>query len=80
MLVCKKAHQRMFYLRKLCTFKVNSTFMKMFYSCCIESVITLLFLCWYGSLNVKNRNRLQSILKVCGKIVGTTLNDLKDLY
>ncbi len=77
--VCKKAHQHMFYLQKLCSFKVDSTFMKMFYSCCIESVITFSFVCWYGSLNVKNRNRLQGIVKVCGKIVGTTLNDFNDL-
>ncbi len=78
--VCKKAHQHMFYLQKLCSFKVDRTFMKMFYSCCIESVITFSFVCWYGSLNVKNRNRQQGIVKVCGKIVGTTLNDLNDLY
>ncbi len=45
--VCKKAHQRMFYLRKLCRFKVDSTFIKIFYSCCIESVITFSFVCWY---------------------------------
>ncbi len=54
--------------------------MKMFYSCCIESVITFSVVCWYGSLNVENRNRLQGIVKVCGKIVGTTLKDLNDLY
>ncbi len=28
--VCKKAHQRMFYLRKLCSFILDSSFMKMF--------------------------------------------------
>ncbi len=78
--LCKKAHQHMFYLRKLCSFYMNSTFMKMFYSCCTESVISFSFVCWYGSLNVNNRNRLQGIVKVCGKIVGTTLNYLNDLY
>ncbi len=78
--LCKKAHQHMFYLRKLCSFYVDSTFMKMFYSCCIESVISFSFVCWYGSLNVNNINRLQGIVKVCGKIVGTTLNYLNDLY
>ncbi len=78
--LCKKAHQHMFYLRKLCSFYMDSTFMKMFYSCCTESVISFSFVCWYGSLNVNNRNRLQGIVKVCGKIVGTTLNYLNDLY
>lgn len=33
--VCKKAHQRMYFLRKLRSFNVDSTFMKMFYSCFI---------------------------------------------
>ena len=37
-------------------------------------------MCWYGSVNLKNRNRLQGIVRVCGKIVGTTLNDLNSLY
>ena len=33
--VCKKAHQRMYLYRKLRHFNVDSTFMKMFYSCFI---------------------------------------------
>ncbi|KAI5086940.1 gastrula zinc finger protein XlCGF28.1-like, partial [Silurus meridionalis] len=78
--VCKKAHQRMYFLRKLYGFNVDSTFMKMFYSCFIESVITFTFVCWYGSLNLKNRNRLQGIVKVCGKIVCTNLLDLNSVY
>lgn len=35
---------------------------------------------WFGLLNVKNKNRLLSIVKVCRKVVGTTLNDLPQLY
>lgn len=46
--VCKKAHQRMYFLWKLCGFNVDSTFMNMFYSCFIESVITFSFVCLYG--------------------------------
>lgn len=67
--VCKKAHQRMYFLWKLCGFNVDSTFMNMFYSCFIESVITFSFVCLYGSLNLKNRNRLQGTVKVCVRLL-----------
>lgn len=78
--VCKKAHQRMHFYRKLRSFNVDTTFMRMFYSCFIESVLTFSFICWHGSLSVKQKNRLQGIVKVCSKIAGTSLNDLHDLY
>ncbi len=61
--VCQKAQQLMFYLRKLCRFKVDSTFMKMFYSHCIESIITFSFVCWYGSLNGKTETDSKVLLK-----------------
>ena len=78
--ICKKAHQRMYFYRKLSSFKVDNTFMRMFYSCFIESVLTFAFITWYGMLTLKNRNRLQGITKVCSRIAGTTLNDLTMLY
>lgn len=78
--VCRKAHQRMHFLRKLRYFNVDCLFMKMFYSCFIESVLTFSCLCWCGLLNLKNRNRLQSIIKECKKIIGTELNDIWGLF
>ena len=78
--VCKKAHQRMYFYRKLRSFNVDTTFMKMFYSCFIESVLTFCFVCWHGALSVKQKNRLQAIIKVCSKIAGTQLSNLNDLY
>lgn len=78
--VCKKAHQHMHFLRKLRSFNVDTVFMEMFYSCFIESVLTFSFICWHGSLSIKQKNRMQGIVKVCSKIVGTLLNDLYDLY
>lgn len=44
--VCKKAHQRMYFYRKLCNFNVDSTFMQIFYSRFIESILTFSFICW----------------------------------
>lgn len=55
--------------------RTNSKFMEMFYSCFIES-----FICRFGSISLKNRNRLQDIVRVCSKIVGTPLADITVLY
>ena len=38
--ICKKANQRLFFLRKLRSFQVDRTLMRMFYSSFIESVLT----------------------------------------
>ena len=38
--------------------------------CFIESVITLSFMCWFGSLSVRNRNVLCRVVNVCSKVVG----------
>lgn len=78
--VCKKANQRLYFLRKLRNINIDTKFMKMFYSCFIESVLTFAFICWFGSINLKNRNRLQGIVRVCSKIVGTPLTDISLLH
>ena len=78
--VCAKAHQRMHFYRKLRGFKVDPTFMRMFYSCFIESVLTFAFISWFGSATLRNRNRLCGITKTCSKIAGTALNDLPQLH
>ncbi len=51
----KHTLQRMYFLRKLLTFHVDVSFMKMFYTCFIESIVSFSVICWYGNLNVKSR-------------------------
>ncbi|KAF7648010.1 hypothetical protein LDENG_00163040, partial [Lucifuga dentata] len=75
-----KALQRLYFLRKLCSFNVDMSFIKMFYSCFIESVLTFSLICWYGSLNLKNRCKLGNIVKVCSKLVGTDLTNLSQIH
>ena len=61
-------------------FNVDSTFMKMFYSCFIESILTFSFVAWYGATTLKNKSRLQGVVKVCSKVSGCTLSCLTELY
>jgi hypothetical protein len=37
-------------------------------------------MCWFGGLCVKNRNVLDRVVKVCGKIVGERQKSLTELY
>ena len=78
--ICKKANQRLFYLRKLRTFQVERSLMRMFYSSFVKSVFTFSMICWFGNLSLANKNRLSSIIKQCRKIIGTDLDDLGLIY
>ncbi len=69
-MLCKKAHQHMLYLRKLC-FKVDSAFMKMFYSCCIESVMTFSFVCRMGHLMLKTETDGKVLLKCVVRLLAS---------
>jgi len=78
--VCAKAQQRMYFLRRLRNFNIDCTLMKMFYSCFLESVLTFCFICWFGSLSARNKNRLESIVRTCSKIVGINFPPLSHIY
>lgn len=54
--------------------------MKMFYSCLIESVPSFSLIYWFGSFSLKNRKRLEYIVKLYCKVAGIKLNDLAFLY
>ena len=76
----KRCQSRMYCLRKLRNFGVNGTVLQGFYKCFIESVLTFSFICWYGSLSIKNRNVLSKVVNVCSKIVGARQESMNALY
>ncbi len=78
--ICTKAHQRMHFYQTLRSFNVNSCFMRIFYSCFIEFVLTFFFICWFGSLSFKNKKKLENIVRMCSKIAGISLNELSLSY
>lgn len=71
----KRGQQRIYLLRKLKSFNVCNKVMCMFYQSFIESLSTFSFICWFHSLCVKDRNSLNSIVKVCSKIIGVQQKD-----
>jgi hypothetical protein len=76
----KKCQSRIFCLQKLRSLNVNQSVLGNFYKCFIESVLTFGFLCWFGGLSVRNKNVLNRVVNVCGKVVGESQMSLCMLY
>ncbi len=68
--LCKRGQQRLYCLWKLRSFNVDKTLMCMFYRSYIESLLSFSLLCWFNSLNVKNKNCLERIVNQGNKITG----------
>ena len=67
--------QRIHLLRKLNSFSVSPVILCHFYQSFIESP-SFSFICWFHSLTVKDRNSLNSIVKICSNITGVKQRDL----
>ena len=75
--VLSKAHQRVYFYH---SFDVDKCVMKIFYSCSIESVLTFSFICWFGSLSLKNKKSLDCIVRRCSEVAGIQLDELSLPY
>ena len=78
--ICKKANQRLFLLRKLRSFDINKKVLGTVYCSLIESILTFNIITWFGHLTLKDRNRLNRIVKIASKVIGLKQNTLSDLY
>ena len=76
----KRCQPRIFCLQKLRSLNVNAAVLHTFYRSCIELVLTTLFLCRFGGLNVKSKNVLNKVANVCGKVMGERQEQLSQLY
>jgi len=78
--IVKKSHQRLFVLRKPNSFNVQRVVLKSFYNSFVESILSFSFICWFSSLFIKNKNRLQGIVNKCSKMMGVPLRSLTSYY
>ena len=78
--IVKKCNWRMFCMFRLRSFGVSRKTLQMFYRSFIESVLTSYFVCWFGTVSVKNRGRLNSIVNRGSKVVGVRQTGLSELY
>ncbi len=78
--IIKKVNQRMYVLRKFNSFCVQKNILRTFYTTFIESILSCSFLCWYSSLSLRNKNRLQTLVRTCSKMIGVPLRSLAEFY
>ncbi len=48
----------------------------LFYKAFIQSMLTFCIQCWGGALSVQNKNKLDGVIKVGGKITGEPVNSI----
>lgn len=75
----RRSQQRQYLLRKLNSFEVNRNILKTFYHSFVESVIAFSITCWFHSISLHNRTRLQSTVKVCSNIIGLLVRSLSTM-
>ncbi len=78
--VLKKAHQRLFFLRRLRKFGTSPSILRSFYSCTVESILTGCITAWFGNSTAGNRKALQRVVRTARHIVGGELPSLPDIY
>ena len=78
-IIHKKCQSRIYCLQKLRNIGVSSDILDMFYRACIQSVLMLSFMCWYGSLGVRGKKVLNDVNVRC-KVVGKKQACMQDLY
>ncbi len=78
--VLKKAHQCLFFLRRLRMFGTSPSILRSFYTCTVESILTGCITAWFGNSTAGNRKALQRVVRSARHIVGGELPSLQDIY
>ncbi|XP_051562655.1 uncharacterized protein LOC127446057 [Myxocyprinus asiaticus] len=78
--VVKKAHQRLFFLRRLRKFGMNQHILTRFYTSTEESILTGCITAWNGNSNALNHKALQRVVRTARHIIGGELPSLQEIY
>ena len=75
-LYVKKTKKRMYCLRKLKSFNINQNLLQIFYSSITCSVLSFALICWRGSIQKQERDRLDKIVRKTGGMISKIQDDL----
>ncbi len=76
----RKAHQRLYFLRKLRRAGLGSSVLRSFYHCAVESVLCTCITVWHGSCTAAEKRALQRVVRTAQRTVGSRLPTITDLY
>ena len=71
---------RLYCLHKLRNIGIDSKILQMYYKCCIESLLTVSFMCLYGRLCVRSKRVLSDVVNKCSKVVSMKQVGIQELY
>ena len=78
--IIKKAHQRLYFLRRLRRVGMSRRTLSNFYRCTVESMLTGCIVAWFGNLSAQERKRLQKVVNTAQSIIGSDLPSIKGIY
>ena len=78
--VVKKAQQRLYFLRQLKKFGLRREIRVQFYRSAIESILAFSICVWFGCISQRQRSRLDRVVKIASKLVGSALTPLTAIY
>ena len=76
----KKAQMRMYFLWQLWKFRLSRAMMVKFYTAIIESILTLSITIWFPAATVKDKARVERVIRSAERVTGSALPSLKSLY
>ncbi|KAI4893078.1 hypothetical protein NFI96_011541 [Prochilodus magdalenae] len=76
----RKAHQRLYFLRRLRRAGLRSSVLTSFYRCVVESVLCSSISVWHGSCSAADRKALQRVVKAAQRSVGVSYPTTTDIY
>ena len=76
----RKAHQRLYFLRRLRRAGLGSSVLTAFYRCAVESILCSCITVWHGSCSVAEKKALQRVVKAAQRTVGCSLSTTTDIY
>ena len=75
-----KARQRLYFVRKLKSFKVKKSILVSFYRSIVESILTSSITVWYDRATLLDLKKMQSVVRQAELLIGTNLPSLNELY
>ncbi|KAK0139729.1 hypothetical protein N1851_023362 [Merluccius polli] len=72
----RKGQSRLYFLRRLRSFNICRTMLRMFYESVVASAILYAVACWGSRLKVRDANRLNKVIRKASHVVGEELDSL----
>lgn len=75
----KKGQSRLYFLRKLKSFNVCNEFLHTFYHSVVSSAVFFGVFCWGSGITVRDRNRLDKLIRKCVSVMGGRVDSVDEL-